>query len=231
MATAQGLYTLADLTAAEWTKIRPGLRKALERLNNARSVNIFDWKIQGFELPIFWLIPGYQLPIGGAALGLWYRHADGTIYTLNEEDLPKSWNGAQYIDYVVKLVKSPYVVEVGQIGEALGLPMFWKQHVRLRSVQEFIDRAYTRPVTIQPQPVEPPVVPPDTTQPPYYPPYQPYYPGGGTGEQQRTAGEVDWTKYIVWGAIGIAGIVVLSALMRPRPAPVRVRKRRKGGKR
>lgn len=187
---ATGLYTFADLTAVDWTKIRPGLRSVLNRLNNARDVNIFDWSVQGVSI-FPWI------PAPGAALGLWYQHADGVIYTLYEGDLPRSWNGAQYIDFVVKLVKSPYVTKIDQIGEAWGMPFFLQKNVRLRSIQEFIDRAYT------------PAQMAELTSP-----------DGGNGEQRRIASE----QYAVWGVIGLAGVIVVMALLsrsRAQPEPVR----------
>jgi len=186
---ATGLYTLADLTAVDWTKIRPGLRTVLNRLNNARDVNIFDWSIQGVSI-FPWI------PAPGAALGLWYQHADGAIYTLYEGDLPRSWNGAQYIDFVVKLVKSPYVTKIGQIGEAWGMPFFPQKNVRFRSIQEFIDQAYTPAQMAEPAP-----------------------PNGGNGEQRRVASE----QYIFWGVIGLAGVIILMTLLsrsRTQPEPV-----------
>jgi len=183
---ATGLYTLADLTAVDWTKIRSGLRNVLNRLNNARDVNIFDWSIQGVSI-FPWI------PAPGAALGLWYQHADGAIYTLYEGDLPRSWNGAQYIDFVVKLVKSPYVTKIGQIGEAWGMPLFLQKNVRLRSIQEFLDRAYTPAQMAEPTPPS----------------------GTGNGRlldgnsQRRVASE----QYAVWGVIGLAGVIVLMTLL------------------
>lgn len=208
---ATGLYTLADLTAVDWTKIRPGLRTVLNRLNNARDVNIFDWSIQGVSI-FPWI------PAPGAALGLWYQHADGGIYTLYESDLPRSWNGAQYIDFVVKLTKSPYVIKIGQIGEAWGMPFFLQKNIRLRSVQEFIDRAYTPAQTVQPSPT-----PPSGTG-------SGQQIGGGqqTGSGQQTGGDglvidgglppdysrrVAWEQYAVWGVIGLAGVIVLMTLL------------------
>jgi len=220
---ATGLYTLADLTAVDWTKIRPGLRTVLNRLNNARDVNIFDWSIQGVSI-FPWI------PAPGAALGLWYQHADGGIYTLYESDLPWSWNGTQYIDFVVKLVKSPYVIKIGQIGEAWGMPFFLQKNIRLRSAQEFIDRAYTPPQAIQPSPTPTPSPTPGSTPSPTYEPIV-----GVPPEQIPGFGPVAWEQYAVWGVIGLAGVIVLMALLsrsRAQPKPVRAKKgRRKGGKR
>jgi hypothetical protein len=185
-------------------------------------VNIFDPRIQGIEiLPIFWLIPGQQGAIGSAALGLWYRHADGTIYTLPEGKLPRHWNCAQWVDYVVKIVKSPHVVEVGQIGEFLGISTFWEQHIELNDVQEFINRAYTAPVTITPEPTPPPGGDTGGSQQ-----GTGGFQGGDTdGSQQGTGGfqggdtgETQWRRtmdeYMKWGAIGLGGLVLVALLTR-----------------
>lgn len=101
---------------------------------------------------------------GFSACGLWFEHADGTVWKLPEGKIPSHWTAGEYAQYVLSIARSPHVVRIGQIGEFLGIPVFFKQAIQAANTEEFKERAWTPPETIQPQPEptpepEPPFTP------------------------------------------------------------------------
>ena len=53
------------------------------------------------------------------ACGLWFEHADGTVWKLPEAMIPSHWTAGEYAQFVLSVAQSPHVVRIGQIGEFL----------------------------------------------------------------------------------------------------------------
>ena len=174
------------------------------------------------------------------ALGLWFTHADGTVYMLREAKIPPDWTLYQYGNYVISIASSPYVVEVGPINEFFGWEVLWKLHrrgaIEAAGPDDFKQRAYMAPETITPQPPEtpppsetPPEPPVDTepapppstgpgtpppSAPPEYPPYQPPSYPPAYGPSEPTQAPAGYDRYILYGGIALAGLGVILLLTR-----------------
>lgn len=175
---------------------------------------------------------------GFSACGLWFEHADGTVWKLPEGKIPSHWSAGEYAQYVLSIAHSPHVVRIGQIGEFLGLPVFFKQAIQATNTEEFKERAWTPPETIQPQPEptpepEPPFqllpepAPEPTPQPSPTPSPEPT-PGPTSGPIPQPGPAlqayappywpywqgVSWDKVALYGGIVLVGLGLIFLLRR-----------------
>ena len=105
------MYTIADITAGDRAKIRPGLSQELEKIPSLPpDVSIVDLDKQD--------------RIDADVL---LTTTDGKTYYIRGSDLPMSWTTAEWVDFVVTLLKAPNTSKVGIVREwpFVEAPFIW----------------------------------------------------------------------------------------------------------
>jgi hypothetical protein len=124
-------------------------------------------------------------------MSVYIKKTDGSMYWIPETAYPRGWKGYDWIDFVAQLSNSQYVTEVGVIGELLptgyNVPIGC---VTTSSPGEILNIAYRAPSI-------PGVVPSPAPTPQPQPPLP-----------------QNWTKYLLYGGLGLVGFVLLLALIR-----------------
>ena len=95
------MYAIEDITAEDRAKIRPGLSQELEKISSLPTdVSIVELDKQD--------------KIDADVL---LTTTDGKTYWIGSTDLPGSWTTAEWVDFVVTLLKAPNTSKVGILRE------------------------------------------------------------------------------------------------------------------
>jgi hypothetical protein len=126
-------------------------------------------------------------------MSVYIKKTDGSMYWIPETAYPRGWKGYDWLNFVAQLSNPQYVTEVGVIEELLptgyNVPIGC---VTTGSPGEILNIAYQAPSI----------------------------PGGGTtpGPTPQPQSEPilpqNWTKYLLYGGLGLVGFVLLLALIR-----------------
>jgi hypothetical protein len=164
---------------------------------------ITQYGIQNWSIEELYGGPGGWLGITGPVkifgmefvnlpMSVYIKKTDDSMYWLPEQSLPRGWKGYDWLDFVARLSSSPYVKEVGIVEEwafqynpPLGC-------VAVSSPGELLNIAYRAPEI-------PGVVP---------------APGPTPQPQPGTILPQNWTKYLLFGGLGLVGFILLLALIR-----------------
>lgn len=232
------MLTQADLTQADWGRIRPGLRVSLRTASRNMNRPIRELATRGLLPFVGWIQPNRL------DAHVFIKHADGQRYWLLEEDIPTGWTARHWVDFVVKVVKSPHVLQAGTfhewIREGAGIPRIPFRGVRIRTPAELHSVALRAPEeTITPLlPGQPPVVCPGIGEPvhpgqPVHPGHPPGFPGAGIGVpphdfldpihqepvRQPVLAQIP-QEWLIGGAIVVALGAAAFFLRRPLSSPV-----------
>ena len=225
------MQTIAALTVTDWTKISPDLRWSLERAAKFSAENIHRLEWGGFIIP--WL-PGLLGP-GGIRADVLITHADGQQYCLVDTEIPSGWTAAMWVDFVVGIIKSPYVMQADTLREfpVTRFAIIPEGAIRVGSPRELAAVAGRAPaVSVTPQPhiQPPPFRRPPAPQLPAHPYAQPYAPAEDVGIVERISGTLGVSPTVlIVGAValvGLVGVAVIAGRRKPSPAPVRQPRRR-----
>ena len=95
------MYTIDDLTSSETAKLQPGLRDDLNRITSKYSTET----IRSLDL--------HDL----AAADTWIQ-VDHKYYWIRDVNIPTNWQArTDWVDFIVKLAKGPWVKKVGILRE------------------------------------------------------------------------------------------------------------------
>lgn len=220
------MLTTADLTVEEWTKISPDLRWSLEQAGKFSTTNIHTLEKSNLIVP--WLPD--VIGSGMIRADILIRHSDGAQYCITDTELPAGWTGAAWVDFVVRLIKSPYVSEVDVLREwpITRAALIPEGAVRVWSPQDMLMVATRAPgttVTLQNPTILPP--PSQITLQPNVPTTQTTTTttAGTGGVFQRIASTLGVSPTVVKvGAASIVGLFVVAIV-------VSAKKPKKGKKR
>jgi hypothetical protein len=116
------MYTLDDLTAADYAKILPGLKTQLD-------------KVLGLPASVSMVQLDREDKIDADLL---LFTTDGKIWYLQGNDLPSPWTTIEWVDFIVRLVRGPNTKELGTLREwpftEIPIIMPWWNYTRVASV-------------------------------------------------------------------------------------------------
>lgn len=124
------MLTQASLTAGQWQKVRPGLRRSL-RIAARNSQTLLCELINRL--------------LGPKRGHIFFEHQNGERYWLLEEDIPTGWTAAHWTDLVVQVVRSPMVRQAGTFEEwPFGMPRIPYEGTRIHSPSRFLAIAHSQ---------------------------------------------------------------------------------------
>jgi hypothetical protein len=125
-------------------------------------------------------------------MSVYITKTDDSMYWLPEQSLPRGWKGYDWLDFVARLSASPYVKEVGIVEEWVFQYNPPLGCVAVGTPGELLTIAYQAP-TIPGVGTTPSPTPSPTPTP---------QPGP------------NWTKYLLFGGLGLVGFVLILVLIR-----------------